>query len=155
MVDQGCHMTHGSRNMIYMHIQWAENQWCLRSHGCVFLRSHYLIKTCHRMSIMYCIIHDVAVGLWDWRRHVVAVHGNYNHNLYRWYDWYISRCYTIHGKDDMFLLFLVVSFIEVYQLNKGLFKVVKLMALFQQAQLTILNRKIALISLCTQWVMLH
>ena len=36
-----------------------------------------------------------------------------------------------HGKEDMFLLFLVVSFLEVYQLNKRLFEVVKIIALFE------------------------
>ena len=121
----------GIKNRIYMHTQWAENRWCLRSHDCLFLRSHSLIKTSCRMWIMYRTVHDVAVVLWEWKRHVDAVHDIFNHILYCWYDWNISRCYTTHGKEDMFLLFLVVSFLEVYQLNKRLFEVVKIIALFE------------------------
>ena len=109
----GCHMSLGSRKVNCMHDQWTENCFCPRSHPCLFVRSHSMTRMCFRMWTTYCIIHDVAVGLWDLKEYLDGVHGNCNHNLNRFCDGNTSRCYVFHGENDIFSLFLMVSFIEV------------------------------------------
>ena len=84
-------ITHSSKNMNYMLIQWSGNKQYLRSYLILFLIRQSMTNVCHQMWIIYCAIHHVVISRWGQQVQVDVVRGRFDNILHPWFCKYLPR----------------------------------------------------------------